>query len=53
LLKFVNIFKKVYLDPYNGTGTTTKVAFQMNRNYIGIDNSEKYCKIAEKRIIDS
>jgi site-specific DNA-methyltransferase (adenine-specific) len=40
----------VVLDPYNGTGTTTKVAYEMGRKYIGIDNSEKYCEIAEKRI---
>lgn len=32
------------------TGTTTKVAYQMKRNYIGIDNSENYNNIAEQRI---
>lgn len=40
----------IVLDPYNGTGTTTKVAYDMKRNFIGIDNSEKYSKIAYKRI---
>jgi len=40
----------VVLDPYNGTGTATKVASEMGRHYIGIDTSEKYNKIAEKRI---
>lgn len=40
----------VVLDPYNGTGTTTKVASRMDRRYIGIDISEKYNKTAEKRI---
>ncbi|MBM4056565.1 MAG: site-specific DNA-methyltransferase [Planctomycetes bacterium] len=40
----------IVLDPYNGTGTTTKVAHDNGRKYIGIDNSERYCKIAEKRI---
>lgn len=38
------------LDPYNGTGTTTKVAKDMNRNYIGIDISQKYNQIAENRL---
>lgn len=38
------------LDPYNGTGTTTKVAKDMNRNYIGIDISQKYNEIAENRL---
>lgn len=40
----------VVLDPYNGTGTTTKVASEMGRHYIGIDISKKYNEIAEKRI---
>jgi modification methylase len=40
----------VVLDPYNGTGTTTKVASEMRRHYIGIDISKKYNEIAEKRI---
>jgi len=38
------------LDPMNGSGTTTKMAKQLNRKYIGIDISEKYCKIARQRL---
>ena len=38
------------LDPYNGTGTTTLVAKNMKRNYIGIDISENYCRIAKERL---
>jgi site-specific DNA-methyltransferase (adenine-specific) len=38
------------LDPFSGTGTTCKIAYVYNRNYIGIDNSRKYCDYAEKRI---
>lgn len=40
------------LDPFNGSGTTTKVAFELNRNYIGIDISQTYNDIAQKRIND-
>lgn len=40
----------IVLDPYNGTGTTTKVAKNMGRHYIGIDVSKKYNEIAEKRL---
>ncbi len=43
----------IVLDTYNGTGTTTKVANDMKRQYIGIDNSQKYNDIAEKRINES
>jgi len=42
----------IVLDPYNGTGTTTKVAYRMKRNFIGIDNSKKYCEIAEKQLLE-
>lgn len=40
----------IVLDPYNGTGTTTKVAKDMGRQYIGIDVSKKYNETAEKRM---
>jgi len=36
------------LDPFNGTGTTTLRADQLNRKWIGIDGSEEYSKIAKK-----
>ena len=38
------------LDPFVGSGTTAKVARDMNRHYIGFDVSEEYCKIAEERL---
>ncbi len=38
------------LDPMNGSGTTTKMAKALGRNYIGIEISPEYCKIAEQRI---
>ena len=40
----------VILDPFCGTGTTLARAIQLNRQGIGIDGSEDYCKIADKRI---
>lgn len=40
------------LDPFNGSGTTTKMAQQLERAFIGIDVSEKYCKIARNRLMD-
>lgn len=38
------------LDPFNGSGTTTKIAKQLGRNYIGIDIAEKYCEMAKSRL---
>jgi site-specific DNA-methyltransferase (adenine-specific) len=42
----------VVLDPMVGSGSTCVAAKILNRNYIGIDISEEYCKIAEQRIND-
>jgi len=36
-------------DPMCGAGTTCKIAKQLNRNFIGIDISQEYCEIANRR----
>lgn len=41
---------EIVLDPLCGSGTTCKMAKLHNRRFIGIDISEEYCKIAQKRI---
>jgi len=38
------------LDPMAGSGTTLKMAKKNNRNYIGIEISEEYCDIINKRL---
>ena len=38
------------LDPMCGSGTTCKMAKLLNRNYLGIEISPEYCKIAEERL---
>ena len=40
----------IVLDPFSGSGTTCKVAKQNNRHFIGIEISDKYCKLANERI---
>ena len=40
----------VILDPMCGSGTTLKMARETGRDFVGIDMSEKYVKIAEKRV---
>jgi len=37
-------------DPFMGSGTTAKMAYLQNRNYIGSEISSEYIKIAEKRL---
>ena len=40
----------VVLDPFNGSGTTTKMALLNDRHYIGMEMSQEYCDIAEERL---
>lgn len=40
----------IVYDPFMGSGTTAKMAIANNRNFIGSEISQEYCKIAEKRL---
>ena len=50
LLKLFSYQNDVILDPFNGAGTTTVVAHDLNRRYLGIDISQNYCNTAKQRI---
>lgn len=50
LLKIYSYRNDIVLDPFNGTGTTTYVANLLNRQFIGIELSYKYCEIALNRL---
>lgn len=39
------------LDPFSGSGTTCKMAYRYKRKFLGVEMSEKYCKIAKKRLM--
>lgn len=41
---------KIILDPFCGSGTTLLAAAKLERDYIGIEKSYNYCKMAEKRL---
>lgn len=41
------------LDPFVGSGQTTKMARFLNRKYVGVDKSPKYVKIAQKRTLEA
>lgn len=50
---FVKLFSKendIVLDPFVGSGTTTVVARDLNRNYIGIDKEEEYCFMSRQQL---
>jgi DNA modification methylase len=38
------------LDPFNGSGTTTKAAQILKRKAVGLDINSDYCTIAEERL---
>ncbi len=40
----------VVLDPFNGVGTTSVVAQQNGRRYLGVDIASEYCATAEARL---
>ncbi len=41
----------VVFDPFLGSGTTAVVAKKLKRKYSGIEINEKYCCLAEKRLL--
>ncbi|MFH1855912.1 MAG: site-specific DNA-methyltransferase [Candidatus Omnitrophota bacterium] len=41
---------KLILDPFMGSGTTAVTAKSLGRQFIGIDISPEYCKMAEERL---
>ncbi len=40
----------IVLDPFNGAGTTTLVAYRLRRRFIGVDISAEYCQTAFTRL---
>jgi site-specific DNA-methyltransferase (adenine-specific) len=50
LIKFYSYRGNIVLDMFAGSGTVGVVAKQLGRNFILIDNSLEYCKLALDRI---
>ncbi|BAJ62518.1 DNA-methyltransferase [Anaerolinea thermophila] len=50
VIKLFSFVGDIVLDPFNGVGTTTAVAQKLGRKFIGIDISQEYCDIAQKRL---
>jgi site-specific DNA-methyltransferase (adenine-specific) len=50
LMKLYSYEDDVVLDPFNGSGQTTKVAHHFGRRYIGIDLVKEYVELAKLRI---
>jgi len=50
LMKLFSYKNDIVLDPFNGAGTTTLVAWKLGRRFIGIDISEQYSGKAMARL---
>ena len=50
IMKLFSFKNDIILDPFNGAGTTTLAAANSGRRYIGIDISQQYCNMAERRL---
>ncbi|MDE3269167.1 MAG: site-specific DNA-methyltransferase [Pseudomonadota bacterium] len=50
VLKLFSFSGSYVLDPFVGTGTTAVVAKKLQRKYLGIDISDSYCDVANKRL---
>ena len=51
LMKLFSYKNDIVLDPFNGAGTTTLVAWKLRRRFIGIDISQQYCDTALQRLV--
>lgn len=45
--------RDLILDPMVGSGTTAKLAYQLQRNYLGFDISQDYVDLAKKRLLQT
>lgn len=52
LMKLYSYEGDTILDPFNGSGQTTKVAAHFNRRYIGIEIVNEYIELAMARLTD-
>jgi len=44
---------ELVLDPFNGIGTTLLAAKDLDRNAVGFDIKDKYCRVTEERLTNS
>ena len=50
ILKLFTYQGDIVVDPFNGAGTTTLVAWRLKRCFIGMGISRRYCEVAMERI---
>jgi DNA modification methylase len=53
LIRMFSVVGDTVLDPFLGTGTTLKVAFELGRNMIGYEIDKEFKRVIEKEIHDA
>lgn len=53
LIKMLSWVGATVLDPFCGSGTALVAAKKLERHYIGIDMSERYCKYSRRRLAET
>ena len=51
-LKILGFEEDLVLDPFMGSGTTALACEQLNRRWVGVEKSEKYCEVIKHRILN-
>lgn len=52
LMKLYSYIGDIILDPFNGSGQTTKVAYNLDRHFLGIDIKQEYVDLAKNRLLN-
>jgi site-specific DNA-methyltransferase (adenine-specific) len=52
LMKIYSYGGDIILDPFNGSGQTTKVAYNLGRHFLGIDIKQEYIDLAQSRLVN-
>ncbi len=53
VIRYYSFTGDVVLDPFMGSGTTGVACVKLGRNFIGMEISEQYFKVAERRIAEA
>jgi site-specific DNA-methyltransferase (adenine-specific) len=51
LMKIYSYNNDLILDPFNGSGQTTKVAYKLDRHFLGMEIKQEYVELANKRLV--